>query len=47
MARVLGHLRGSVAVWYLDDILIPAKDTKDMMTRLEAVLKYYKMLSSP
>lgn len=38
MAKVLGQLRGDVALWYLDDILIPAKDILDMMTKLEAVL---------
>lgn len=39
MARVLGHLRGKVAVWYLDDILIPAKGIEDMTSRLKAVFQ--------
>jgi len=39
MAKVLGPLRQEVAVWYLDDVLIPAKDIQDMLCKLETVFK--------
>lgn len=39
MNRVLGTLKGSVALCYLDDILIPAKDWKELISRLRSVLQ--------
>lgn len=38
MQRVLGPLQGQVALYYLDDILIPAEDWMQMKFRLEQVL---------
>jgi len=39
MSKVLGQLRGNTAVWYLDDILIPAVSFEDMLVKLESVFK--------
>jgi len=39
MAKVLGKLPNKIAKWYLDDILIPAKDFPEMLERLELVFK--------
>lgn len=39
MQRVMGPLRNRVAMWFLDDILIPANSFEDMIHRLREVLK--------
>lgn len=38
MAKVLGQLRENTAVWYLDDMLIPAVDLPDMLTKLDVLI---------
>lgn len=38
MQRVLQPLKNKVAMWYLDDILIPASSFEDMLQRLRLVL---------
>jgi len=38
MHLVLSHLRNKVAVWYLNDILIPAVSFENMLSRLKMVL---------
>lgn len=42
MNRVLGPLRNTVALCYLDDLLIPAKDWADMMIKLRAVFNAFR-----
>lgn len=37
MKKVMQHLERDVAMWYLDDILIPARSFEEMMTRLRKV----------
>lgn len=39
MQRVMQPLRNKVAMWYLDDILIPATSFEDMLSRLQKVLE--------
>lgn len=39
VAKVLGELRNTKVVSYLNDILIPAKDYEDMLERLKLVLE--------
>ncbi|KAK9692561.1 Reverse transcriptase (RNA-dependent DNA polymerase) [Popillia japonica] len=39
MQLAMGPLRGQVALFYLDDILIPGKDWTDLMTILQMVLE--------
>jgi len=39
MQRVLHPLKNKVAMWYLDDILIPAESFDDMMKRLRQVFE--------
>jgi len=38
MQGVMQHLQRKVAMWYLDDILVPAKNFEDMILRLRKVL---------
>jgi len=38
MKKVMQHLERDVAMWYLDDILIPARSFEEMMIRLRKVL---------
>ncbi|CAI6355165.1 unnamed protein product [Macrosiphum euphorbiae] len=38
MEKVMQHLERDVAMWYLDDILIPARSFEEMMIRLRKVL---------
>lgn len=42
MQRVMSPLRNKVAMWYLDDILIPAISYNDMLIRLKQVLEVLK-----
>lgn len=42
MKMVLGHIRKDMIVWYLDDILIPARDFNDMCERLGLVFEAVK-----
>jgi len=42
MQRVMQHLQRKVAMWYLDDILILAKNFEDMINRLRKVLDALK-----
>lgn len=37
MNIVLGHLKNKVVLYYLDDMLIPAKNWTDMINRLREV----------
>lgn len=39
MSLVFGHLRDKTIIWYLDDILVPAKDFRDMLNRLILVFE--------
>lgn len=39
MNKVLGNLRNSIAMCYLDDILIPSKDFQEMLSRLRLVFQ--------
>lgn len=38
MAKALGNLKTEVALVYVDDIIIPAKDFEDMLEKLEKIL---------
>lgn len=42
MQRILHPLKNNVAMWYLDDILVPATSFEDMLNRLRRVLEVLK-----
>ncbi|CAI6353555.1 unnamed protein product [Macrosiphum euphorbiae] len=42
MQRIMSPLRDKVAMWYLDDILIPSTTSDDMFKRLKQVLEVLK-----
>ncbi|XP_077501927.1 uncharacterized protein LOC144112953 [Amblyomma americanum] len=42
MNRVLGPLRGTIAMCYLDDVLIPARNWNELLVRLRQVLEAFK-----
>jgi len=42
MQRVLNPLKGKIAMWYLDDVLVPAISYEEMLDRLKLVFEAFR-----